>query len=60
MSQPFTPTIKWHLKVLAVLLLVCIAAWAVVVYITPRLPEPYRHKKPAAEVTPWLTNEVRK
>ncbi len=60
MSQPFTPTLKWHVKVLACLLVACIIAWIGVVVITKRLPPPYQHKTPAAELTPWLHPEVNK
>ena len=54
MSQPFTPTFKWHCKVLAALLLVCVAAYLAMVYITRHLPPPYQHHTPPSEITPWL------
>lgn len=54
MSQPFTPTLKWHLKVLAGLSALCILAFFVLSYAGKQLPAPYQKKTPAAETTPWL------
>ena len=54
MPQPFVPTIKWHLKILAVLLVLCTAAFFVFSYALSRLPAPYQPKTPAPETTPWL------
>lgn len=60
MSQPFIPTLKWHVKVLAVLLVACTIAFVAMVFISRHLPPPYQHKKPAPETTPWLYPEVNK
>ena len=54
MAEPFIPTIKWHIKVLAVLLALCAAAFFVVSYATTKLPPQYQKKTPAPETTPWL------
>ena len=54
MSQPFIATIKWHLKVLATLLVICVIAYMAMAYITRHFPHPYQHKQPAREITPWL------
>ena len=54
MSQPFSPTFKWHLKVLAGLLALCSLAFFVLSYAVKRLPAPYQKKTPAPETTPWL------
>ena len=54
MAEPFIPTLKWHIKVLAVLLVLCTAAFFIVSYAATKLPAPYQPKKPAPETTPWL------
>ncbi|HJD19009.1 MAG TPA: hypothetical protein IAB21_00950 [Candidatus Avelusimicrobium excrementipullorum] len=54
MAEPFIPTLKWHIKVLAVLLVLCTAAFFIVSYAMTKLPAPYRPHKPAPETTPWL------
>ena len=54
MAEPFIPTLKWHIKVLAVLLVLCTAAFFIVSYAMAKLPAPDRPQQPAAETTPWL------
>lgn len=54
MAESFAPTLKWHVKVLAVLLILCAAAYFALSYATTKLPAPYQAKEPAPETTPWL------
>ncbi len=54
MVNSFTPTLKWHLKVLAAILALCVAAFFVLSYAATKLPAQYQPKKPAPETTPWL------
>lgn len=59
MANPFVPTLKWHVKVLAVLLACCAAAFFVLSYAVTRLPAPYQPKSPAPETAPWLHKEAK-
>lgn len=53
-KQPFwTPSWKWHLRVVGFLLLGCTLAYFVLSYITVRLPQPYQPLNPAPETMPW-------
>ncbi len=54
MADTFSPTIRWYLKVLAILLLFCIAAFFTLSWTVKKLPPSYQVKQPAAEITPWL------
>ncbi len=54
MANPFTPTLKWHLKVLAVILVLCTAAFFILSCAAAKLPAQYQPPKPAPETTPWL------
>lgn len=54
MAAPFIPTLKWHIKVLAALLILCTAAFFIASYAMNKLPPQYQKKTPAPETTPWL------
>ena len=54
MQQPFIPSWKWHVKTLAVLLLLCTVAFFVISYARQYLPFSYQRRIPPQEVTPWL------
>lgn len=60
MTQPFIPTFKWHMKVWGIILLLCTVAFCTFSFISRRLPHPYKHRTPVAEVTPWTHAEVNK
>lgn len=60
MGQPFVPTLKWHLKVLAIVLLLCAVMFCIFSWVSHRLPPPYQRKTPSLEVTPWVHAEVNK
>ena len=53
MANTFTPTVRWYLKVLAVLLIVCGAAFGLLSLVFKHLPAPYKTQSPPAEVMPW-------
>lgn len=57
MARPFTPTFAWHIKTLAILLILCTAAYFVISYGLSKAPAQYRPKKPVPETTPWLHGE---
>ncbi len=56
MTQPpvWKPTLGWHVRIVAVLLAVCTAAYFVLAFVTDKLPAPYQKRHPAPEATPWL------
>lgn len=54
MARSFTPTIQWHIKVVAILLVLCTAAFFVISYAMTKLPAQYQPTHPAPETTPWL------
>ena len=54
MPNSFIPTLKWHIKVLAVLLVLTAGAFFVFSWVANKLPPQYQPKAPAAQTTPWL------
>lgn len=54
MTAPFIPTVRWYVKVLLVILLLCTAGFFVLSLVAEKLPAAYQPPSPAAEVTPWL------
>lgn len=54
MPTPFTPTFKWHVKVLAVLLVLTAGAFFVFSCAAKKLPSQYQPKSPVAQTAPWL------
>ena len=54
MANTFSPTISWYAKVLAIVLLFCIAAFFTLSFTVKKLPPSYQLKQPAPEITPWL------
>lgn len=54
MASTFSPTISWYAKVLAIILVFCIAAFFTLSFTVKKLPPSYQLKQPVAEVTPWL------
>ncbi|MBQ7907951.1 MAG: hypothetical protein IJ311_00395 [Elusimicrobiaceae bacterium] len=54
MPHTFTPTIQWYAKVLAVILVLCTAAFFTISFAVKKLPAPYQPQQPAPETTPWL------
>lgn len=58
MAEPFRPTWQWHVKVWAVLLVLCTAALGLLSCVRRHLPAPYQRYTPPAETTPWLGQEV--
>lgn len=54
LNRPFQPTLKWHLTVLAVILVLLGAGFFIMRAVTQKLPPPYEPKRPAAQTTPWL------
>ncbi len=55
MANTFPPTIGWYLKVLAILLMFCVAAFFTLSFAVKKLPTPYQPHQPSAEITPWLS-----
>ena len=53
MSNTFSPTIRWYLKVLAVFLILCVVILWILAFINPKLPPSYKMQTPPAEVMPW-------
>lgn len=55
MNKPvWTPTLKWHLKAVGILLAGCVVLFFALKYATSRLPAPYQKHIPAEGTTPWL------
>lgn len=54
MANTFSPTVSWYFKVLAIILVFCIAAFFALSWTAKRLPPSYQVTQPAAEITPWL------
>ena len=52
-NTPWMPSIKWHAKILGLLLAGCIMAFFILKYVTGVLPTPYQPKRPAPETMPW-------
>jgi hypothetical protein len=47
------PTWKWHLRVLAIIYVVLIAAYFAISTFLSRIPQPYRMRQVPKELTPW-------
>ncbi len=60
MTEPFIPTLKWHIKVLVILLVLCVAALFIGAYVQRSLPLPYQKRNPAPETMPWKFTEEHK
>jgi len=55
MQKPvWTPSLHWHLKTIALLLVICAVLFFALKAATSFLPEPYQKRTPAAGTTPWL------
>ncbi len=54
MTRPFIPTLKWHLKVLVALLILCTAAFFAISFALQKLPAQYQPTTPVSDTTPWL------
>jgi hypothetical protein len=52
--EPWRPTWKWHLKLLAGIYLALIVVYVGVSALLSRLPPPYGLRSIPKEITPWL------